>query len=158
MMKNAMKGINQNSDIINDEVKKPGVIRIGVFAPTGDTQVQPVLLQQHMVSTVSSGKIEGIAVGSEDEARKYNCDYTLNAAITTIKSASKLGGLLKAIKNADPNAVSSFNIQGNLTLKKLSDGSVLSKPDVNGKYDGKIDDAAGKALDDGWRSALKALK
>jgi hypothetical protein len=159
MMKNAMKG-NETSmpPVVNNESKKAGTIRIGVYAPTGDEQVKAAELQQHMVSTLTSGKVEAIAVSSEEEARKYNCDYTLNSVFTKIKSASKLGGLIKAMKNADPNAASSFNIQASLTLKAMSDGSVKSKPEVDGKYEGKVDDAAGKALDDGCRDVLKALK
>ncbi len=158
MMRNRMPVNNENKEAVNNEEKKPGIIRIGVFAPTGDNQVQPVLLQQHMVGTLSNGKVEGIAVSSEDEARKYNCDYTLNAVFTNIKPAGKLGGILKALKNADPNAASSFNIKADLALKALRDGTILSQPAVDGKYDGKIDDASGKALDDGCRVALKALK
>ena len=161
-MKEMMKGMNrnnENTDMVNKDVKKPGTIRIGVFAPSGNDQVQAAMLQQHIVGTLSNGNVEGVAVSNEDEARKLNCDYTLSSVFTNIKSAgNKLGGLLKAIKNADPNAASSFNIQANLTLKALSDGTVRSQPAVDGKYEGKIDDAAGKALDDGCRVALKALK
>ena len=161
-IKEMIKGMNrnnENTDMVNKEVKKPGTIRIGVLAPSGNDQVQAGMLQQHIVGTLTNGNVEGVAVSSEDEARKLNCDYTLSSVFTNIKSAgNKLGGLLKAIKNADPNAASSFNIQANLTLKALSDGSVRSQPSVDGKYEGKIDDAASKALDDGCRVALKALK
>ena len=66
--------------------------------------------------------------------------------------------MLKAIKNTDPNAASSYNIEATLTLIKLADGSVRSKPNVSGKYDGKPDAAAQKALDDGSRKILKAIK
>jgi hypothetical protein len=160
MMKKAMKdnNVNMYKGNVISETKKAGVIRIGVFAPSGDETIQPNVLQQHMVGTLTNSKIEAIAVSSEEEARKYNCDYTLNSVFTKIKSASKVGGLLKAIKNADPNAASSFNIQANLTLKAMSDGSVKSQPAVEGKYEGKIDDAAGKALDEGCKEVLKTLK
>lgn len=160
MMNNAMKENNVNMNNVNvmSETKKAGVIRIGVFAPSGDETVQPNLLQQRMVGTLTNSRIEAIAVSSEDEARKYNCDYTLNAVFAKIKQAGKVGGLIKAIKNADPNAATSFNIEANLILKAMSDGSVKSKPSVEGKYEGKVDDAAGKALDEGCREVLKALK
>jgi hypothetical protein len=159
-MMNAMKANNENKQPANEnkEIKKDGTIRIGVYAPTGDEQVNASALQQRMLSSLTSGKVEAISVSSEEEARKYKCDYTLNTAFTKIKAASKVGGLLKAIKNADPNAASSFNIQANLTLKAMSDGSVKSQPSVDGKYEGKLDDAAGKALDDGCRDVLKVLK
>jgi hypothetical protein len=157
MMKNAMKNIP--TEAVNNETKKPGITRIGVFAPTGDNQVQAQLLQQQMTATVTGGNIEGIAVASEEDARRYKCDYTLSTVFTSIKPAgNKLGGILKAIKNADPNAASSYNIEANLTLKALGDGSVKSQPVVKGKYEGKLDDAAGKALEEGCRDALKGLK
>jgi hypothetical protein len=160
MIKNATKGNTEIPAIgnINNETKKPGIIRIGVFAPSGDEQIQPAILQQQMVGTLTGGKVEAIAVSSEEEARKFNCDYTLNSVITKIKSGSKLGGLIKAVKNSDPNAASSFSIQASLILKAISDGSVKTKPEVDGKYEGKINEAAGKALDDGCREVLKSLR
>ncbi len=157
-----MKGMQQNNPNMgmqNNEVKKAGTIRIGVFAPTGNNEVQPGILQQHITGTLTNGNIDAVAVSDEAQARRLNCDYTLSAMFTNIKQAgNKLGGLLKAIKNADPNAASSYNIKADLTLKALSDGTVRSQPSVDGKYDGRIDDAAGKALDEGCRVALKALK
>jgi hypothetical protein len=112
-----------------------------------------------MAATVTGGNIEGIAVASEEDARRYKCDYTLAAVFTSVKPAgNKLGGILKAIKNADPNAASSYNIEASLTLKAMGDGSVRSQPVIKGKYEGKLDDAAGKALDEGCRDALKVLK
>jgi hypothetical protein len=43
-------------------------------------------------------------------------------------------------------------------LIKLSDGSTKLQPKITGKYDGKADDAASKALDDASRQILKGLK
>jgi hypothetical protein len=160
MMKEYTKDMNANTSpgIFTNEEKKPGIIRIGVFVPTGDDQVQAGLLQKRMAGTLNNGKVEGIAVTNDEEARKFHCDYTLASEFTKIKSASKVGGLLKAIKNADVTGSPSFNISANLTLKLLADGSVKSQPSVSGKYDGKVDEAAGAALDDGCRDVLKAIK
>ncbi len=138
--------------------KREGMIRIGVYEPKGDDQVQASALQLHMVTSLMDGNIEAIAVSSEEEAKNLNCDYTLASDFIKIKSASKVGGILKAIKNADPNASSSFNIEAAQTLVKLSDGSTRLQPKINGKFDGKIDAAAEKALDDGCRQVLKELK
>lgn len=140
------------------EQKKAGAIRIGVYEPKSDGQVQAPALQQHIVTTLTDGSVEAIAVASEEDAKKYNCDYTLATDFIKIKSGSKVGGLLKAIKNTDPNAASSYNIEATLTLIKLSDGSTRLQPKVSGKYDGKIDDAAQKALDEGCGQILKGLK
>jgi hypothetical protein len=43
-------------------------------------------------------------------------------------------------------------------LKALADGSERTRQKVDGKYEGKVDDAAGKALDEGCREVLNALK
>jgi hypothetical protein len=141
-----------------DIQKKSGMIRIGVYEPKGDHQSDASVLQQHMVTTLKDGNVEAVAVESEEEARKYNCDYTLASDFIKIKQASKVGGLLKAIKNADPNAASSFNIEAAQTLVKLSDGSVRLQPKITGKFEGVIVDAAGKALDEGCRQVLKEIK
>jgi len=155
---------NQNTDngktnTTPSDQKMAGTIRIGVYEPKGgDGQLQLSVLQQHLANALKNGTIDAIAVSSEEDARKYNCDYTLATDFVKIKSGSKVGGLLKAIKNTDPNAASSFNIEATLTLIKLSDGSTKLQPNVTGKYDGKADDAASKALDDGSRQILKGLK
>jgi hypothetical protein len=160
MMKEAKKTGKENNSqlpIITGE-KKPGIIRIGVFEPKGDEQLQTSSLQQHLVGSLTGGKIEAIAITSAEDAKKYNCDYTLTSDFIKIKQATKVGGLLKVIKNADPNAASSFNIEANLNLISVSDGSTRLQPKVSGKYDGKIDDAAKKALDEGSGQVLKGLK
>jgi hypothetical protein len=153
--KNADKG---QQKISGDDQKMAGKIRIGVYVPKGDDQLQASALQQHMVTSLMEGNIEAVAIESEEEAKKYNCDYTLASDFTKIKSASKVGGLLKAIKNADPNAASSFNIEVAQTLIKLSDKSIRLQPKISGKFEGKIDAAAEKALDDGCSQVLRELK
>lgn len=149
---------NDGEKIAVNEQKPAGTLRIGVYEPKGDGQVQTSDLQKYLASILFSGKISAVSVVSEDEARKYNCDYTLTTEFIKIKQASKVGGLLKAIKNSDPNAASSFNIEASLTLISLGDGSVRSQPSVSGKFEGKVDDAAKRALDDGGRQILKAIK
>lgn len=149
-----------NTDVVpvNNDVKKPGILRLGVLEPKGEGQFQASALQQHLVSSMNSGKLESVAVSSEEDARAKNCDLLLNTEFVRVKQVNKVGGLLKAIKNADPNAASSFNIEANMVVTKLADGSTSAEQNVNGKYDGKPDDAARKALDDGSRQLLKALK
>lgn len=147
----------QNGKTVSDQ-KAAGMIRIGVMQPKADEQLQAAGLQQHLVGTLQADKVEAVAVTDAEDARKQQCDYLLNTDFVKFKPASKVGGLLKAIKNADPNAASSFNIEANLVLTSLGDGSVRTQQNVNGKYEGKADDAANKALDEGGRLVLKALK
>jgi len=159
-----MKEYEKNNKVQDEKIpvdagqKKTGSIRIGVYEPKGDGQVQASLQQQNLVNDLRSDKVESIAVTTEQEAREKNCDYVLNTDFTKVKQASKVGGLLKAIKNTDPNAASSFNISATLTLVTLADGSTKTQQKVDGKYDGKVDDAAKRALDEGSNMVLKALK
>jgi hypothetical protein len=157
-MINQYKKDKENKKITGDDQKKAGIIRIGVYEPKGDDQVQASELQHHMITSLMDGNIEAVAVASEEEAKKFHCDYTLASDFTKIKQAGKVGGILKAIKNADPSASSSFNIEAAQTLTKLADGSIRLQPKISGKYEGKIDAAAEKALDDGCRQVLRELK
>ncbi|MBL0152490.1 MAG: hypothetical protein IPP93_02965 [Chitinophagaceae bacterium] len=102
--------------------------------------------------------MEGVTVSDEEDAKRLHCDYTLSTEFTRIKSGSKVGGLLKAIKNTDPNAASSFNIQAGFILIKLDDGSVKTKQNVDAKFEGKINEAAGSAADQGARKVLDVLQ
>ncbi|MEO7923090.1 MAG: hypothetical protein ABIR30_05380 [Chitinophagaceae bacterium] len=149
---------NNNNSTPVSENKMTAVVRIGVFIPTGDAQAQPAELQQHLVNSLSVGNIQAIAVASEEEARKMNCDYQLSTEFIRVKQASKVGGLLKAIKNTDPSAASSFNIEASMLLVKLADGSTKLQPKMDGKYEGRVDEAAKKVLDEGSRQLLKGLK
>lgn len=152
--KNQYKNNNQP---VNPEQKAAGKIRVGVFMPKSDGQVQGPDMQSHLVSSINSGAVEAIAVSNEEDARKLNCDYTLSTEFLKIKQASKVGGLIKAIKNADPNAASSFNIENAVLLKKLSDGSVKLQQKIEGKYEGKVEDAAKKVLTEESQLVMGAI-
>lgn len=148
-----------NPTINNNGQKPPGTIRIGVYEPKSDGQLQADDLQKYLAGILISGTVDAVAVESEDDAKKLNCDYTLATDFTRIKQASKVGGLLKAIKNSDPNAASSFTIESNYTLTKLADGSVHLQQNQDGKYEGRgADDAAKKSLEEESRAVLKAIK
>ena len=142
---------------VSDE-KAPDMIRVGILPPKGDEQVQPAELQTMLVGTFTTGNIEAVAVNSAEEAKTMKCDYLLNSELSKIKSGSKVGGLLKAIKNTDPNALSSFTIEGSMQLTKLADGSNAGTQKIDGKYEGKVNDAAGKALDNSGQKLVQKIK
>ena len=159
MMKHAgNRNKSRGDETINmNEQKKTAAIRVGIYEPKGDQQLEGSALQQHLVNTLSDGNIEGVAIASKEDAKKYNCDLLLTTGFIRVKQGSKVGGLLKAIKNTDPFAVSSYNIEAEMTLTNLSDGSTRLHQKVNGKYEGKPDVAAKKALDKGCNELLKEL-
>ena len=152
----AMENQQEKNNMMDQ--KKAGRIRIGVYEPKGDDQLQADDLQRHMITILMDGNIEAVAITSEEEAKKLNCDYTLASELIKIKSASKVGGLIKAIKNADPTASSSFTIEAEQTLLKLADRSIRLQPKINGKFEGRIEEAVQKAMDEGCRQVLKELE
>lgn len=156
-MKNEIKN-NAAPTILNNEQKKPGYTRIGVYPPTVSEEVQAGLLQNGMLAPLTGDKIESVSVASDDDAKKYQCDYVVKATITKVKQAGKLGGILKAIKNADPSAAQSYNVDADVSLVSVADGSVKSKTSVSGKYNGKMEEAINQALEEGCRKILKGLK
>jgi hypothetical protein len=131
--------ISQEDIATSPKEKKQGIIRIGVYVPQGDDQLPGAEMQQYLENILKGGNVDAIAVANEEEAKKYNCDYSLSTEFVRIKQASKVGGLLKAIKNSDPNAASSFNIESNFILTKLSDGSVKLQQNQNEKYEGSAE-------------------
>ena len=149
---------NDNDKPAANDPKGSGKLRIGVLAPTGNDDINSSDLQQYLTGILIGGNVEAVTVSSEEEAKSSQCDYSLATTFVRIKSGSKVGGLLKAVKNADPNAASSFTIEANMILKNLADGSVKTQPKIDGKFEGKIDDAAKKAMDDGSRQVLRAIK
>lgn len=155
---NQVKTMNQNNGNQQPvtEQKAAGVIRIGVFEPKGEG-VSSGELQRYLAGILSGGKVQGIAVSSEEEAKKMNCDFSLNTEFVRIKQGGKVGGLIKAIKNADPNAASNYTIENSLVLKKLGDGSVRLQQRLEGKYDGKLDEAAKRSLDEESQLVLRTI-
>jgi hypothetical protein len=152
------KELDESGKTVLPDQKRSGVTRIGVMEPKSADPLQLALLQQQLAAKLNEGLYEAITVSSPDDARSKQCDLLLNSEFIRMKQAGKVGGLLKAIKNADPNAASSFTIEASLVLTSLADGSVRTTQNVNGKFEGKADDAAGKALEEGGRLVLKALK
>jgi hypothetical protein len=156
-MKIKSQEIQQEDKSVNEQ-KTPGIVRIAVFAPTADEQLELANLQKQIVGSLTADGIEAVAVATTEEARKYNCDYTLNTRYLKIKPGNKLGGLLKAVKNADPNAASSYAIEADFTLVNLYDGDTKTEQKVDGKFDGKINEAATVAANEGCRKIIEILK
>lgn len=157
-MRDKLEKENNQQAIINKDQKAPGKIRIGVYTPTGNNEVQAGMLQQKLISAINAYNMEAIAINGAEDAKTYNCDYTLNTVFTNIKPETKVGGIIKAIRKRDPNAAETYNIQGNLTLLSVKDGSEKSKQIVDGKYEGRIDEAASKALGEACQRVLVGLR
>jgi len=153
---------NKNKEAVIKQVnpegpKTAGAIRIGVLEPGGNEQLQTPELQEYLVSTLTADKIEAVTIASVEEAKKYNCDLVLETNFTKVKAAGKIGGFLKAIKNADPSAASSYTIETQLLLSNVPDGTTRFEKRIAGKFEGTADGAAKKALEEGSAALLKEL-
>jgi hypothetical protein len=149
---------NNDAGNANSGDKPAGMIRIGILLPMGGESVDAPALQQYLVQVMRDDKVQAVAVSGEEDAKSKQCDYLLHSNLPRMKQASKVGGIIKAIKNTDPNAASSWNIDAELKLTSLADGSVKSQENVSGKYSGKPDNAAQQALGEGAGKVLRALR
>jgi hypothetical protein len=139
------------------EEKKSNVIRVGVILPKADQQLDATTLQNKIINLFKTARLDAVAIIDEGEARKMKCDYILKTEYSKIAAGNKLGGFIKAIKNADPNALSSYTVEGTLTLLNVN-GSVQSQQKMEGKFDGKITDAASQAVEQNLFKVTKNIK
>jgi hypothetical protein len=158
MMGVEMRNENEQQAVINKDEKAAGKIRIGVYAPTGNADVQAGVLQQRLISAINEYNIESIPISDVEEAKKYNCDYILNSKFISIIPESKAGGIIKAIRKRDLSAATGYNIRGNISLLTVKDGSEKSQRTVDGKYEGQINEAASQALNEACLQLLKGLR
>lgn len=143
--------------ISSSSPKKEGAIRIGVLLPTGEEQLTYDELRNSICNNLNTGNIEAVSINNSNEATTAQCDYILHTAFTQVKQASKIGGLLKAIKNTNPSASVSYTIGINMLLKKTSNNNTHSQLQTSDKYEGKPDDAASKAISKTCNDLLKEL-
>ncbi len=147
---------------VNDGLMKAeenGKILIGVYVPTGEEGLKEygTSIQNHIVSQLNNSVYAAIAVTGPDDAKAKKCEYTLGTDFQRYKQSSKVGGLLKAVKNADPGAASSFNIDLSMILNRLSDGSTKLSEKVSGKFEGKGDESAKRSVEEGCGKLLSDL-
>lgn len=157
-----MGGVNSNEQVAvaidATTPKKTGAIRIGVLPPTGEDALLFETLSNTIATQLTTGNVEAVLIGNNDEAVASQCDYILSTAFTKFKQVSKAGGLLKAIRNADPSAINSYNVSVSMLLKKTTDETFRSNIITSGKYEGKQQEAAVKALGNSCRDLLKELE
>jgi hypothetical protein len=138
-----------NSSAPSAQAKKTGAIRIGILEPASSEQLETTNLQQFIAAKLISNNVEAIAVTSLDEAKDLKCDLILQSQLTRVKQASKVGGFLKAVRNIDPYATSSYNIDVKFVLSNVKDGSIQVEKTTSGKFEGTADAAVKKALVEG---------
>ena len=140
--------------------KKPGTIRIGVLTPTvrNSDPISTPALQSYLVSQLTRGKTEAIAVSSEAEARAVGCDYFLTSDFTKLKqsTAGKIGGMFGGMTGA-PTA-GKFDAQLDYSLVSLADGKSVVKAKAATKTETEVNQAAQATLSIEAQAVLAAAK
>jgi hypothetical protein len=140
---------HNNSSAPGTHAKKTGTIRIGVLEPTSSEHLETSNLQQFLAAKLMNNNVDAIAVASLTEAKELKCDLVLQSQLSRVKQSSKVGGLLKAVRNIDPYSESSYNIDARFVLLNVIDGSAKSEKITSGKFEGTADGALKKALIEG---------
>ena len=131
------------------DVKKPGTIRIGVLPPTnrGGESISITNMQTFLAQKLTTGNVEGVAVGSEADARSAGCDYLLTSDFSKLKqsTAAKIGGMFGKITNTGVNG--SYDTQVDYTLTSLKSGQVKLQNKAVSKTETNVDRAAESVLE-----------
>lgn len=147
--------------ILQSNVRRPGVIRIGVFVPTNRSgeNVTGANLQSFLIQRLGGGNVEAIGVADEGEARMRDCDYTLASDISKLKqsTAGKIGGLLGKVTNTDASGAGSFDAQVEFVLTSLKDGR-QTKSKAGDKSQSKADRAAEAVLQIEANTVLNSIR
>ncbi len=139
-----------NTNPAGTGAKRPGMIRIGVYAPTnnGGENVSAKNLQAFLVQKLTTGNVEAVAIASEDDAKNSDCDYLLTSGFSKLKqsTSSRIGGMLGKVTNTDTSASRSYEAQVDFLLVSRKDGKTVSKNKANFKGEADVDRAAENAL------------
>jgi hypothetical protein len=140
--------------------KRPGMVRIGVLMPTnrnGDP-VSTSGLQSYLASELRQGKVEGLVVSSESEARAAGCDYLLTSDISKLKqsTAGKVGGIFGKVTGVPTAGV--YDAQVEFTLVSLADGRNVLKTKLTNKAETDATRAAEAVLSSEAQAVLAAAK
>jgi hypothetical protein len=140
--------------------KKPGVTRVGVMAVTNSSgkPLSTDTYQSMLISQISSGNIEAVAVSSEDDAKRQNCDYILKSDIKALKqsAASKVGGLFGKVTGAPTQGKVEATI--GYDLKPFgTDGTTLQMQATTAKLDSD-ENSIMAALGSEAQAVMKSIK
>lgn len=130
--------------------KRPGTIRIGVLAPTnrGSENISITNMQAFLVSKLTGGNVDAVAVAGEADARAASCDYILSSDFSKLKqsTASKIGGLFGKVTNTDTSASSKYEAEVSFKLIQLATGKQALQNKVSSKTENNADSAAQSVL------------
>ncbi|MEP7212724.1 MAG: hypothetical protein ABI791_06600 [Acidobacteriota bacterium] len=111
-------------------VKRPGVMRVGVMPVTNSTARVLALdmYRSHLVSSLSIGNVDAVQIGSEADAGRLNCDFILTTNVKDLKqsAASKAGGILGNVTGTSNGGPAKVESVVAYTLSKPGGGPLLT--------------------------------
>ena len=143
-------------------VKKAGVKRIGVLAPTNRAgeNISLANMQSYLVQKLTSGNVDAVAVGSEADVRAAGCDFILSSDFSKLKqsTASKIGGMFGKITNSDTSAAKNYDAQVDFKLMSLGTGQQITQNKAASKTESDLDRAAQGVLAAEANAILAAIR
>jgi hypothetical protein len=140
--------------------KKPGTVRVGVMPVTNSSgkQLATDSYQSMLVSQMNSGSIEAVAVSSEADAKRQNCDYILKSDIKTLKqsTAGKIGGMFGKVTGAPTEGKVEVTVSYDLNSIG-GNGTTLQMQSTTAKIEGESNSIM-SALSNEAQAVMKALK
>ena len=110
--------------------KRPGVMRVGVLPVTNSTPRNLSLetYRNNLLAAIVGGNVEAVAINSESDAQRLNCDYVLSTNVKEMKqsAASKVGGLFGKVTGSSTGGLAKVESVVSYSLKKMSGGPVLT--------------------------------
>ena len=136
-------GSNMPSSGGTPAAKKAGTIRIGVLAPTNKGEnISITNMQSFLAQKLTSGNVEGVAVGNEADAKSAGCDYILSSDFSKLKqsAAGKIGGMFGKITSTSVGGV--YEAQVDFKLVSTASGQTVLQNKAAAKAESDIDRAA----------------
>jgi hypothetical protein len=141
--------------------KKPGVVRVGVMTVSNSSgkELSTGSYQTMLVSQINGSSLEAVAVGSEAEAKRMNCDYILTTEIKSLKqsAASKVGGMFGKVTGTSTGQPKVEATVGYNLMPLGTNGTTMQMQSTTAKIEGE-DNSIMTALGNEAQAVMKALK
>jgi hypothetical protein len=139
--------------------KRPGVTRIGVmtFSNSSGKPLNTANYQTTLISQLSTDKVEAVAISSESDAQRMNCDYILTTDIKSLKqsAAGKIGGVFGRVTGAP---TSGGKVESVIAYSlKVAGGSPVLQMEATTKVEGE-DASVMTAIGSEAQAVMKAVK
>jgi hypothetical protein len=139
--------------------KRPGEVRIGVL-PVGNSSGRPLDTEKYrsmLISQINGDRVIAVALGSNGDAEKMDCDYILTTDIKSLKqsAAGKIGGMFGRVTGAP---TSGGKVESTVAfILKAAGGSPVLQSEATAKVEGE-DTSVMASIGNEAQAVMKAVK